>query len=801
MDVNAVRHSESLLIAWRLAELEAAHLKQSELEPVHFFLGLLKLVEMDVSAILLEKTTLSTDRIQEGSSHVETLRHAFTTAGVDTTRTRRRLRKLLPPGDAAGEDIKNIRRSPATRTIFTKAEQMLADAPLAVLQPLHLLEAILAVECPFILQSLDMVGGDIAKLKETVSHALGLTEPTVEPRTERTQDKKGAIVAQNKKVPKGLADRLGRDLTELAKNGSLSPVIGRKNEMRSLVQTMLRSRKNNAILIGEAGVGKTGIVEGLAQKIAEGAVPPEFVDKRIVEISMGSLVAGTNLRGDFEEKLQALITQAKRDDQLILFIDEIHLIVGAGTGSGTAMDAANLLKPALARGEICVIGATTTQEYRKFIESDLALARRFEVIEVLEPSREETLAILAGLRAIMEDHHGVKIAEAALESAVDLTIRYLPDRRLPDKAIDVLDQACVQARMRSLTGDFRSQVRQALIIQKKQVADAVAHRCKVAVGEIMEDEAARLLRLEEELGKRIKGQPQALASVCKAVRLAKSGLGAIDQPLAVFLFAGPSGTGKTELAKALADLLFGGVERGLVRIDMSELMDEHSVSKLIGSPPGFVGHSQGGQLTEEIRSKPSSVVLLDEIEKAHPKILDIFLQIFDEGFVTDARGNRCDFRNSIIVMTTNAGMAQSQRGMGFLPEHGECASLNERVTSGLERVFRPEFLNRIGSIAVFNSLDQAAFTEIVSINIQRLRSRLEKKDVALELTERALDWLVARGLSDRYGARFVERLVADEVATPLASMILMSGENGTSGRIVVDLIGERLNFGFEPMSD
>jgi ATP-dependent Clp protease ATP-binding subunit ClpC len=268
MDANAVRHSESLLIAWRLAELEATHLRRPELEPVHFFLSLLKLVEMDVSAILLDKTTLSTDRIQEGASHVETLRHAFTTAGVDSTRTRRRLRKLLPPGDTAGEDIKNIRRSPATRTIFTKAEQMLAEAPLPVLQPLHLLEAILAVECPFILQGLDMVGGDIAKLKETVAHALGLTESTVEPRTERTPDKKGAIVAQNKKVPKGLADRLGRDLTELAKNGSLSPVIGRKNEMRSLVQTMLRSRKNNAILIGEAGVGKTGIVEGLAQKIA-----------------------------------------------------------------------------------------------------------------------------------------------------------------------------------------------------------------------------------------------------------------------------------------------------------------------------------------------------------------------------------------------------------------------------------------------------------------------------------------------------------------------------------------------------
>lgn len=786
MRANVVRHSDALLISWRLAELEAAHLKQSELEPAHFFLGLLKLVELDLNSILSDNTTLSSDQIQAGLAQVECLRHTFFAAEVDTTATRRRLRRSMPKGEAAMEKGQHIRRSSATRAMFVKAEEGVLHSPHAVLQPIHLLDAILATECHLITQTVDLVGGDMAKLAELAKQAPNEVQPGPANHPAQIEHGKATTVAKDKREPKGLADHLGRNLTELAKNGGLAPVIGRKDEMRSLVQTLLRSRKNNAILIGEAGVGKTGVVEGLAQRIAEGAVPPEFADKRIVEISMGSLVAGTNLRGDLEEKLQALIAQAKRDHQLILFIDEIHLMVGAGAGSGTAMDAANLLKPALARGEICVIGATTTKEYRKFIESDSALARRFEVIEVLEPSGEETLAILAGLRTRMEEHHGVKIGESALKAAVDLTVRYLPDRRLPDKAIDVLDQACAQARMQSLTGDFRAQARQALTIEKKQVAAAVAHRCKVPLGEIVEDEAVRLINLEEELGKRIKGQPEAIATVSNAVRLGKSGFGSTDKPLAVLLFVGPSGSGKTELAKALADCLYGGTDKGLVRIDMSELMEEHSVAKLIGSPPGFVGHESGGQLTEQIRSKPYAVLLLDEIEKAHPKIFDLFLQVFDNGFLTDARGNRCDFRNLLIVMTSNLGVGRTKRAMGFQDNVGDIDARNATVLAVLEKEFRPEFLNRISAIAHFEPLGILPLREIVAKLVSRLNTNLASKSLRLEVSDSALEWLSRKGSNDRYGARHLERFFECELATPIASMVLERGTKQAS-TIVADL--------------
>lgn len=799
MQSNVVRHSESLLIAWRLADLEARHLGQLELQPEHFFLGFLKLVELDVRAILSDQTTLTSDQIAVGLEEVERLRRTFHTANLDTTRTRRRLRKILPSKQRSETLAKGTRRSDVSRSLFSKAEQLLRQNNQPLLEPIHLVDAILQIESPSIIQALDLMGVDVMTLTKCTADAL-TPVGGLDWRADHDQSKRKENW-EREKGKKGIADRLGRDVTELARSGGLAPVIGRKHEIRTLVQTLLRSRKNNAILIGEAGVGKTGIVEGLAQRIVDGGVPPEFADKRIVEISMGSLLAGTNLRGDLEGKLQLLIDQAKQDDRLILFIDEIHLIVGAGAGSGSAMDAANLLKPALARGEICVIGATTTSEYRRFIEGDAALARRFEVIEVLEPSREETLEILQGLRTGMEQHHGVTIEPSALTAVVDLTIRYLPDRQLPDKAIDVLDQACVQARMQSLTGDFRSQARQALTIEKKHVANAIAHRCKVAVGEVLTDEASQLLQLEKVLGNRIKGQPQVLASVCKAIRLAKSGLAPANKPLAVLLFAGPSGTGKTELAKVLAEVLCGGIDHGLVRVDMSELMDEHSVSKLIGSPPGFVGHDHGGQLTEAIRSKPSSIVLLDEIEKAHRKILDIFLQVFDEGFVTDARGRKCDFRNTIIIMTTNAGVMPTQRMMGFLPETGESSNRNEWALARLQKIFRHEFLNRIGAIAVFNPLDRVAMTEILEVNIEGLNIRLAQVNAKLSVNDRALNWLVARASNELYGARLMARIVGDELATPLSSMILREGESASKRRILVDLVGDRLTFEIETLDD
>lgn len=781
MTPRPIRHSDVVLIAWRLAELESANLRSPELEPVHFFLALLKVVELDIAGILAESTLLSTVRIKQELGFIEKLASIFESLGLETTQTRRRLRRSVPAGADSEGSVKHHRRSTAAREVFQTAEQDAAARDADLVEPTDVLAGIAAVSCPWVMGALDQSGVTESDLLSALGKipegdAVGLSEVPDGGPIEETKRPIKAVNKRNK--GSDIASRLGRDLTSLAREERLSPVIGRKGEMRALIQTLLRSRKNNAILIGESGVGKTGVVEGLAQRIAAGKVPPEFVGKRIVELSMGSLVAGTNLRGDMEARLQALIAEAKGDPDLILFIDEIHLLVGAGQGSGS-MDAANLLKPALARGEMRVIGATTTHEFRKFIEVDAALARRFEVIEVLEPDRTETLAILQGLRANIQSHHGVKIEDEALEAAVDLTVRYLPVHRLPDKAIDVLDQACAQARMRSLSGDLRAQFKDGLSIKRNDVAAAVAYRCKVPVGDLTQDETARLLNFESDLELRVKGQRRAITAVSEAIRWAHSGLKEAGHPIGVFLFAGPSGTGKTELAKALTACLFGD-ENHLIRIDMSEFMEEHSVSKLIGAPPGFIGHEQGGQLTERVRSRPHSVVLLDEVEKAHPKVLDIFLQVFDNGFLTDSHGMRCDFRNSIIIMTSNLGARKPNGTLGF-GSNGESnldnGSLEKDVGEAVAKTFRSEFTNRITEIVAFHSLSREAVRKILDLIVERMNGRLRAKGLRLLLSEDAAEWLIKRGFNEEFGARHLERAVEQSIAKPLSNLILSGNAN------------------------
>ncbi len=565
------------------------------------------------------------------------VREAFSAVGLSPKLLRRAIRAEL--GKRSGKFARPLHRSPALREVF-KQGVSLASVDGGRLRPAHLLVALIGHRDAVVSSAVTRLGHDPDEVLRGLSARL-IGERLKTPR-HKTQDEK------EKKMDSALR-RFGRDLTELAAQGALPPLIGRRDEMLKITQILLQSRKNNLILVGEPGVGKTGIVEGFAQLLAEGKLREALGKPAVIEISLPSLVAGTKYRGEFEERLEAVVREASQEPKPILFIDEIHLLLGAGSASGS-MDAANILKPALARGAIRVIGATTVREYRQTIEKDGALERRFQAVGIEEPSADEAVAILLALRPRLEAHHGVALDEAALRAAVEWSVRYLPDFRLPDKALDLVDQACAATRFWTLTPQ-REGTPLARSVGRDEIARAVALRCGIPVGTLTADEGARLMALEGDLGRRVMGQPEAISAVAEALRLARVGLKKPGRPMGVFLFVGPSGTGKTELAKALAENLFHD-ERRMIRFDMSEFMEEHSVAKLIGSPPGYVGHDEGGQLTDAIRTHPYSVVLFDEIEKAHPKVLDLFLQVFDEGALTDAQGRKCSFRDSVIILTS-----------------------------------------------------------------------------------------------------------------------------------------------------
>lgn len=587
----------------------------------------------------------------------------------------------------------------------------------------------------------------------------------------------GAEADQEEGPSERILDRLGRDLTALARAGQLDPLIGRREELRRLGRILLQRRKPSAILVGDPGVGKTCLVEGLAQQIVASDGPLRFRGARVVELAIGDLVAGTKYRGEMEERVQRLIRELQEEDDLILFLDELHLVMGLGRTENSNVDVANLLKPVLARAGVRLIGATTPEEYERYVARDRAFARRFEVVWIEEPSREETLQILARLRGEFEEHHQVTIEDSAFEASVDLSRRYLPDRRLPDKALDLIDQACA----RSVLGTFRqsAEAPTSFEIGREQIADVVAERCRVPRHRLLADDAARLEGLGEALRERVIGQEPVIEALVGALRSARAGLHSPERPLASFLFVGPSGVGKTELAKALAEYLFDD-EQLLLRIDMSEMMERHSVSKLIGAPPGYVGHGEEGQLTGPIRRTPYAVVLLDEVEKAHPQILDILLQLLDEGRVTDALGRPASYREAIVIMSSNLGAgpeAQARGGLGFGGGAvGFGGGIQERsaIRAALEDQLRPELLNRIDRVLEFAPLDLATLEAVVQREVEQLRARLGGR-IEVEVSEEARRALAERGYDPRYGARELRREVELTLSQPLAEA-LVSGE-------------------------
>jgi len=701
----------------------------------------------------------------------------------------------------------------------------------------HLLLGLIKEEGTVAARCLRNFGVDFAKAQKEVLNVIDGSNSS----STATTSKSGKESMEKTKTP--ALDTFGRDLTQLAREGKLDPVIGREDEVERIIQILCRRTKNNPILLGEPGVGKTAIVEGLAQKIVSEDVPEILADKRLLSLDLAAVVAGTKYRGQFEERLKAIMQEIRRSQDVLIFIDELHTLVGAGAAEG-AIDASNMLKPALSRGEIQCIGATTLEEYRKYIEKDGALERRFQTITIDPPTPEQTVEILKGLRARYEQHHNVIIPDEAIESAVYLSDRYITERFLPDKAIDVIDEAGSRARLQAnmkpqeikdLEKKISELEEQLRVLSQQQefekcqevklerdeavrekerlfrewqlrktdresiktlTVDDIAHVVSkwtgIPVTKLEEAEMQRLLRLEEELSKRVVSQKEAISAIGRAIRRARAGLKDPARPTASFIFLGPTGVGKTELAKALAEFLFGS-EDALIRIDMSEYMEKYSVSRLMGAPPGYVGYEEGGQLTEKVRQKPYSVVLLDEIEKAHPDVFSLLLQVFDDGRLTDSWGHTVDFRNTVIIMTSNVGTKRIKKGgtLGFAPESEieDYEAIKSKVLGAMKQLFNPEFINRIDEAIVFKSLDRSDIENIVNIMMDRLNKRLADKHIHVSLTAEAKEFLVEHGYDSEYGARPMRRTIQKYIEDPLSQMII----EGTvpEGEVIADLNPEK----------
>jgi ATP-dependent Clp protease ATP-binding subunit ClpC len=793
-------YSNSTLIAWNIAGVEAQAGHATEIEPAHVMLGLCKVCDVNWEDIA--------DRLFQGDAGFRTemendlrlLCHLFKRVQIQPTQFRRRLRALLKKEGPLPPSQSTMHRSSDCRLLFEHAEH-LAERHDGKAQPVrahHLLVAILELENSSWASLYQEFGLHevLSKARETglLSEQPGGPEPSPSQSTVGTADA-APSKRPRKATPFSYLEHFGRDLTALAKDHKLEPLIGRRHEMRELIRVLLKKRKNNPILVGDPGVGKTCLVEGLASWLIGPDVVSALQDRRIVEVSMAALVAGTKHRGDFEERIQGIIAEAARSKNVIIFIDEIHMALGAGSGDGGAMDAANILKPALARGDFPCIGATTVKEYRKYIEKDAALERRFQMVQIDEPTPGETTEILQGLRGKFETHHGLTISQDAIDAAVSFSVRYLQDFRLPDKAIDLIDQACASIRLIALGMGSAGQL-PVTEIGKAEVAAVIAERCGLPVQQLTREEGQRLLLMEQALGRRVIGQTEAVAAVSQAIRTGRAGLADPRKPHGVFLFVGPTGTGKTELAKALAEFLFGS-ESALVRIDMSEYMEKHSLSRLIGAPPGYIGHDEEGQLTGSLRRKPYSVVLLDEIEKAHPDILNVFLQLFDDGRLTDSHGKTADARQAIFIMTSNLTTGTAGlKPVGFSAGRGKSlpGGSSDELTDTLQQWFRPEFLNRLTKVVAFKQLSQQDLHEIARKMLHALIERTGEQGVALEISEDAIVHLSKTAYDPEYGARPLARTIDTLVARPLATLLIggeIKGKEVVRVSVVKDQIAVR----------
>lgn len=720
-----------------------------------------------------------------------------------------------------GASKQPLQYSPRAHEIVTFAADEARKMQRKTVGTEHLLLGLLRNEDILASQILQNIGIDLPTARAAVLKKFGIEEP----KQRRSKKQSVKKVTGQSAPPKGTPtlDALARDLTQQAQEGKLDPIIGREREVRRIIQILSRRTKNNPVLVGEPGVGKTAIAEGIAQQIVSGEVPPILQGKRLMTLDMGSLVAGTKYRGEFEERMKKIINEIYHDGNVILFIDELHTLIGAGSAEG-AVDASNLLKPALARGELQTIGATTQDEYQKHIERDAALERRFASVKIEQPTPEETIAILEGIKPAYEKHHDVTFDDETLTAAVKLSSRYITDRFLPDKAIDLIDEAAAKViidnsqstgsigkerqRLQLLNQqkeqaiqeqnfeqaaeyrhqEMKQQRKVKRLLQKEQaagsqqqlvtpedVADVVSQWTGIPVNELQQEESERLLNLETLLHERVIGQDEAVKAVAKAIRRARSGLKDPNRPIGSFLFLGPTGVGKTELAKTLAEAMFSS-EDHLIRVDMSEFMEKHNASRLIGSPPGYVGHDEGGQLTEKIRQNPYSVVLLDEVEKAHPDVFNLLLQVLDDGQITDGKGRLVDFKNTVIIMTSNLGATalrdEKTVGFGASDSWSDYEAMKARVLEELKNEFRPEFINRVDESIVFHSLDQQHLNEIVELLSEDIVGRLAEMNIDLKITHTAIDVIAGVGYNPEYGARPLKRAIQTELEDRLSDALL-----------------------------